>query len=77
MLDFGCSHITGALKPAHLELILNALVTQGKATWDPPKQTRAVMLLWRSVDEWAEALFDWVRVVSSFSECHYHRSSST
>ncbi|KAH7105760.1 ESCRT-II complex, vps25 subunit [Auriculariales sp. MPI-PUGE-AT-0066] len=53
------SDISRSLKASHLEAILTALVAQGKATWDPPRQTRSVMLLWRSVDEWADALFEW------------------
>ncbi|KZW00053.1 ESCRT-II complex, vps25 subunit [Exidia glandulosa HHB12029] len=51
--------IARSVKPAHLESLIATLVAQGKAYYDPPKQTRTVLLLWRTLDEWAEVLFTW------------------
>lgn len=37
------------------------MVSKNLAVYEPPKQTKSVILYWRSLDEWAEALHDWVR----------------
>lgn len=36
------------------------MVGQGSAIYDPPRQTRSVILCWMTVDKWAETLYDWV-----------------
>ena len=36
------------------------MVSKGLAEYEPPKQTRSVLLYWRSQEEWAEALHEWV-----------------
>jgi len=43
-----------------VEQLLAALILRGEAFYEPSKQTRVVMLLWRTVDEWAEVLHSWV-----------------
>ena len=43
-----------------MEQLLVALVLHSEAFYEPAKQTRIVMLLWRTVDEWAEVLHSWV-----------------
>ena len=37
------------------------MVATGQAVYDPPNQTSAVLLYWRSPEEWAQVLYDWVR----------------
>lgn len=37
------------------------MVRKNLAVYDPPKQTRAVVLYWRLPEEWAEVLHEWVR----------------
>lgn len=54
----------GKVKSAYLEQILAHLVIKGVATYEPPKQTRAVLLYWRLPEEWAEALHEWVQTIS-------------
>lgn len=56
---FTNAEIGRTLQASYLESILGTMVAQGKATWEPPRQTRAALLLWRSIDEWAETLFEW------------------
>ena len=36
------------------------MVSKNLAVYEPPKQTKSVLLYWRSLDEWAEVLHDWV-----------------
>jgi ESCRT-II complex subunit VPS25 len=36
------------------------MVARGVAAYEPAKQTRAVLLFWRTPDEWAELLHSWV-----------------
>jgi ESCRT-II complex subunit VPS25 len=50
--------------------LLAALVEKDLAAYEPPKQTRSVLLHWRLPEEWAEVLYDWVRSFSfSTSNC--------
>ncbi|KAG5649414.1 hypothetical protein H0H81_004007 [Sphagnurus paluster] len=35
------------------------MVSKDQAVYEPAKQTRSVLLYWRSPDEWAEALHSW------------------
>jgi ESCRT-II complex subunit VPS25 len=37
------------------------MVRKNLAVYEPPKQTRAVVLYWRLPEEWAEVLHEWVR----------------
>lgn len=52
---------TGRLKPIQLGDIIDILVRKNLAVYEPPKQTRAVVLYWRLPEEWAEVLYEWVR----------------
>lgn len=36
------------------------MVASDVAVYEPQKQTRSVLLYWRSADEWAETLHSWV-----------------
>ncbi|KZV69702.1 ESCRT-II complex vps25 subunit [Peniophora sp. CONT] len=47
------------VKGGYLEHILAHLVTKGVAAYEPPKQTRSVLLYWRLPEEWAEVLHEW------------------
>ncbi|KAF9459341.1 ESCRT-II complex subunit-domain-containing protein [Collybia nuda] len=51
--------INRKLLPMHLTQILAKMVFSNVATYDPPKQTRSVLLYWRLPDEWAEVLHSW------------------
>lgn len=53
----------GRLLPVHLAQILAEMVAKNIASYDPPKQTRSVLLYWRLPEEWAEALHSWVRLL--------------
>lgn len=56
---FGCS-ASGRLLPSHLLSLMASMVSQNLAVYEPPKQTRAVILYWRLPEEWAEVLHEWV-----------------
>lgn len=45
---------------AFLSNILAEMVKQGLAAYEPPKQTRSVLVHWRLPEEWAGVLHDWV-----------------
>ncbi|EGN96971.1 hypothetical protein SERLA73DRAFT_185237 [Serpula lacrymans var. lacrymans S7.3] len=45
--------------PSHLSAIMESMITNGQAVYEPPKQTRAVLLYWRLPEEWAEVLHSW------------------
>jgi len=32
------------------------------AVYEPPKQTRSILIYWRLPEEWAEVLYEWVRM---------------
>ncbi|GBE89518.1 ESCRT-II complex vps25 subunit [Sparassis latifolia] len=51
--------INRRLLPPHLEFILTDMVTKNTAVYEPPRQTRSVLLYWRQPEEWAEVLHDW------------------
>ena len=38
------------------------MVSKEVAVYEPPKQTRSVLLYWRLPEEWAEVLHGWVRI---------------
>jgi len=35
------------------------MVERNLAAYEPPKQTRSVLVYWRLPEEWAEVLYDW------------------
>ncbi|KAF8226234.1 ESCRT-II complex, vps25 subunit [Tricholoma matsutake] len=51
--------INRKLLPTHLSHILSNMVEQNVAAYEPPKQTRSVLLYWRLPEEWAETLHNW------------------
>ncbi|CCM02671.1 uncharacterized protein FIBRA_04776 [Fibroporia radiculosa] len=53
------SRINRRIHPPHLSFLLGELVSQHLAVYEPPKQTRTVLLYWRLPEEWAEVLHDW------------------
>ena len=55
------SRPSGQLKPSHLSFIMADMVAKNLAVYEPPKQTRTVLLHWRLPEEWAEVLHEWVR----------------
>ena len=52
--------ILGRLPPSHLEKILASMVSRNQAAYEPAKQTRAALIYWRTPEEWAEELHQWV-----------------
>jgi hypothetical protein len=55
------SAVIGRVQPQYLSYLLSELVKRKQAAYDPPKQTRSVLLHWRLPEEWADALHEWVR----------------
>jgi len=55
------------LQPAHLAAILATLVAQGSANWEPTNQTRAVLVYWRTPEDWAEVLHSWASATGQLS----------
>ncbi|KAH9940745.1 ESCRT-II complex vps25 subunit [Epithele typhae] len=51
--------INRRMRPAHLAAILADMVAAGQAIYDPPGQTHAALLCWRTPEEWAQILHDW------------------
>ncbi|KAJ3482158.1 hypothetical protein NLI96_g7175 [Meripilus lineatus] len=51
--------INRKLPSSHLGHILKQMVAKNQAIYDPPKQTRSVLLYWRTPEEWAEVLHEW------------------
>ncbi|KAI6097663.1 ESCRT-II complex vps25 subunit [Pisolithus croceorrhizus] len=45
--------------PSHLNSLISAMVSRNLAYYEPPKQTRSVILLWRLPEEWADVLHSW------------------
>ncbi|KAL1716273.1 ESCRT-II complex subunit-domain-containing protein, partial [Schizophyllum commune] len=52
--------INRRLPPSHLEKILASMVSRNQAAYEPAKQTRAALIYWRTPEEWAEELHQWV-----------------
>ncbi|TRM57885.1 ESCRT-II complex subunit-domain-containing protein [Schizophyllum amplum] len=52
--------INRRLPPAHLESIMASMTSRNQAAYEPAKQTRAALIYWRTPDEWAEELHQWV-----------------
>ena len=53
----------GRLLPSHLSFLFSEMVSKNIAVYEPPKQTRSVLLYWRLPEEWAEVLHGWVRIL--------------
>jgi ESCRT-II complex subunit VPS25 len=53
----------GRLLPSHLSFLFSEMVSKNLAVYEPPKQTRSVLLYWRLPEEWAEVLHGWVRIL--------------
>jgi ESCRT-II complex subunit VPS25 len=51
--------INRRILPSYMSNLLAALVEKDLAAYEPPKQTRSVLLHWRLPEEWAEVLYDW------------------
>lgn len=45
--------------PSYLNSLISAMVSRNLAYYEPPKQTRSVILLWRLPEEWADVLHSW------------------
>ena len=61
-LSYGSSWDTGKITPKHLSNIMEAMAEKNLATYEPPKQTRSILIYWRLPEEWAEVLYQWVRM---------------
>ena len=59
-MDLFTNDDLGKVLPPHLLHIMEAMVKKNVAVYEPPRQTRSVMLYWRSPEEWAEILHNWV-----------------
>ena len=53
---------TGKITPNHLSNIMLAMTDKNLAVYEPPKQTRSILIYWRLPEEWAEVLYEWVRM---------------
>ncbi|KAI0091587.1 ESCRT-II complex subunit-domain-containing protein [Irpex rosettiformis] len=51
--------INRKLLPTHLSFILADMVSKNLAIYEPVRQTRSVLLYWRTPEEWAEVLHGW------------------
>ncbi|KAJ7621653.1 ESCRT-II complex vps25 subunit [Mycena polygramma] len=51
--------INRKLLPSFMSSIIATMVSKNLATYDPPGQTRSVLLYWRLPEEWAEVLHGW------------------
>lgn len=51
----------GQMLAPHLEYLIQTMVSEGAAFYEPPRQSRSVIVCWKKADEWAETLFSWVR----------------
>jgi ESCRT-II complex subunit len=56
--------LLGRVKSGYLSSIIATMVAKNAAAYEPPKQTKSVLVYWRQPEEWAEVLHDWVRRVS-------------
>ena len=55
------SGTVGRMRASHVAAVLGDMVAANQATYDPPGQTQAVLLYWRTPEEWAQVLHEWVR----------------
>lgn len=51
---------TGKVLPSHLTVLMASLASQNLAVYEPPKQTRSIIVYWRLPEEWAEVMHEWV-----------------
>lgn len=51
--------INRRLLPSHLSHLIADMVSKNLASYEPPNQTRSVLLWWRQPDEWAQVLYQW------------------
>ena len=51
----------GRVLPAYLAYLIAELVSRNLAFYEPAKQTRSIILLWRLPEEWGDVLHSWVR----------------
>lgn len=51
--------INRRLMSSHLSFIMADMVSKNLAIYEPPRQTRTVLLHWRLPEEWAEVLHEW------------------
>ncbi|KZP17555.1 ESCRT-II complex, vps25 subunit [Athelia psychrophila] len=52
--------INRRIMPSHLSYIFADMVAKNVAGYEPPKQTRSILVYWRLPEEWAEVLHGWV-----------------
>lgn len=62
--------INRKLPASYLSYILETMVNNKTAVYEPAKQTRSVILYWRLPEEWAEVLHDWVRILGPFQTAY-------
>lgn len=66
-LERGRPRVTGQLDLATLRLVIDALVSTGSAEYDPkPSKTKlatSAWIYWKSPEEWAQVIYDWVRLL--------------
>ncbi|EIW75077.1 ESCRT-II complex vps25 subunit [Coniophora puteana RWD-64-598 SS2] len=51
--------INRRILPSHLSSLLDTMVASEQAAFEPPKQSRAAIIYWRTPEEWADALHAW------------------
>ncbi|KAI9440632.1 ESCRT-II complex vps25 subunit [Lactarius indigo] len=51
--------INKRMMPNYLAHVLDVMINKDLAVYEPIKQTRAVLLYWRSLEEWADVLHEW------------------
>jgi len=52
--------INRRLMPNHLAQLIGVMVDKNLAVYEPAKPSRAALLYWRSPEEWADVLYEWV-----------------
>ncbi|KAL4257014.1 VPS25 family protein [Pleurotus pulmonarius] len=57
---FRNERINRRLLPDHLASLISSMVANNLAVYEPPKQSRSVLLYWRRPEEWADVLHSWV-----------------
>ncbi|OAX36383.1 ESCRT-II complex vps25 subunit [Rhizopogon vinicolor AM-OR11-026] len=51
--------INRRVPPSYISSLMAGMIAKNVAVYEPPKQTRAVMLYWRLPEEWADVLHSW------------------
>ncbi|KAG0709463.1 ESCRT-II complex, vps25 subunit, partial [Suillus ampliporus] len=51
--------INRRILPSYLSSLMADMVAKNLTVYEPPKQTRAVILYWRLPEEWADVLHSW------------------